>query len=79
MGRSRPSAGAVGRAALPVASACASPQHLPGHPELVAATVQSAASDYAALAVARALQDVAAALAPLNGPGIVRATAVMRP
>jgi hypothetical protein len=46
--------------------------------------MQSAASDYAAHAVAKALQDVADALiseeaAPPNGPGIVRATTVVRP
>jgi hypothetical protein len=49
------------------------------HPEIVAVVVQSAASDYAALAIARAMQDIAAALAiedePLggNGAGLVRA------
>jgi hypothetical protein len=32
------------------------------HPELVAATMQSAASDYLALALVRGLQDIAAAL-----------------
>ena len=33
------------------------------HPELVAIVVQTAASDFAALAIARALQDVAVSLA----------------
>jgi hypothetical protein len=46
--------------------------------------VQSAASDYAALAIARGLQDIAAALAesddaPENGGKITRAYGLLRP
>ena len=55
------------------------------HPELVAVVVQSAASDYMAVAITRGLQDVAAALLaedeqpPPNGPGLVRAQGLVRP
>jgi hypothetical protein len=38
------------------------------HPELVAATMASAASDYMAVAIARSLQDIAAALAVEEAP-----------
>jgi hypothetical protein len=38
------------------------PDYAREHPELVAVVVQSAASDYAALAIARGLQSIAAAL-----------------
>jgi hypothetical protein len=47
--------------------------------------MQSAASDYAAHALASALRDVAGALlaetedSPANGPGIVRAHSLVRP
>ena len=49
------------------------------HPELVAAVMATAASDYMAVAITRGLQDIAAALVteeetvPHNGSGLVRA------
>ena len=55
------------------------------HPEVVCAVMASAASDYAALALAAAVRDVAAALViedeplPQNGPAIVRARSLVRP
>jgi hypothetical protein len=57
------------------------------HPEVVVAVMQSAASDWAAIAVARALQSIADALlvedepAPgrLESVSIVRADGVLRP
>jgi hypothetical protein len=53
------------------------------HPEVVVCVMQTAASDFAALAIARAIQDVAAALlveeeAPGNG-GITRRPNLLRP
>jgi hypothetical protein len=61
------------------------PGYAQARPEVVVAVMQSAASDYAALAIARAIQDVALALAELEESGrpesmsIVRAHGVMRP
>jgi hypothetical protein len=61
------------------------PGYAQARPEVVVAVMQSAASDYAALAIARAIQDVALALAELEESGrpesmsIVRAPGVMRP
>jgi len=55
------------------------------HPEVVAVVVQSAASDFMAVAIARSLQDIAAALltedesVPRNGSGLVRPQALVRP
>jgi hypothetical protein len=54
------------------------------HPEVVVAVMQTAASDFAALAIARAIQDVAAALlveegVPAPNGGLVRAGGLVRP
>jgi hypothetical protein len=55
------------------------PGYAAAHPDVVIAVMQSAASDYAALAIARALQDVALALAePADEPPIVPARELLR-
>jgi hypothetical protein len=86
-------AAAPGTVSVPVSRLQLSRQEIDGvlddgyaaqHPEVVAAVMQSAASDFAACMVAKALQDVADALltteeSPANGPGLVRAQALVRP
>jgi hypothetical protein len=62
------------------------PNFAASHPELVAAVMASAASDWAASVIAAALRDVAAAWMvgdddplPQASPGIVRASSMPRP
>jgi hypothetical protein len=51
------------------------PGYAAAHPEILVGVLQSAASDFAALTIARALQDVALALAE---PDIVPAREMLR-